>query len=455
MKKIEMTQGSLWKNILLFSVPLMLTQVLEVLFNLSDVAVVGKFASYQALGSVGSTTMLVTLFTGFLIGLGAGVNVAVARALGSGNDRETEQTVHSSFVICTAMGLAVGLVCWIFARPMLVALNTKDELLEGAVLYLRLYALGLPANALYNCGNGIMSAAGDTKRPLIYLSIAGALNVALNLFFVIGLHMAADGVALASSIAQWVSAGLIVIHLLRSTDSCRLEVRKLRIHRAVSKRILFIGVPSGMQNAIFAFANLFVQMGINSFDAVTVSGSAAAANADTLMFNMMAAFYTACASFVSRNWGAGNTGRILKSFYISMLYASLTGAFFGGLLVIFGRQFLGLFANEPEVIEAGMQRLRIMGCSFFVAPFMDASIAASRGIGRSIVPTVIVIMGSCVFRVIWVYTVFAYFHTIPSLYLLYVFSWTITGTVEYIYFRRSYKKCLTEGAPPAVPSAQN
>ena len=164
MKKIEMTQGSLWKNILLFSVPLMLTQVLEVLFNLSDVAVVGKFASYQALGSVGSTTMLVTLFTGFLIGLGAGVNVAVARALGSGNGRETEQTVHSSFVICTAMGLAVGLVCWIFARPMLVALNTKDELLEGAVLYLKLYALGLPANALYNCGNGITECNSITKR---------------------------------------------------------------------------------------------------------------------------------------------------------------------------------------------------------------------------------------------------------------------------------------------------
>ena len=444
MKQVEMTRGSLWKSILLFSLPLMLTQVLEVLFNLSDVAIAGKYAynTYVALGAVGSTTTLVSLFTGLLIGMGAGVNVAVARWLGIGDDENVERTTHSSLLICLGLGVLVCLICVFFAEPMLRLLNTKEEFLPGAVLYLRIYALGLPGMGIYNCGNGILSATGDTKRPLVYLSVAGVLNVILNLVFVIGCRMSAEGVAIASAIAQWVSAALIFVHLLRRKDACRLELRKLRIHKMAAKRILMIGIPSGMQNAIFAVANLFVQAGLNSFDEITVSGAAAAANADTLIFNMMAAFYTACASFVSRNWGAGQKDRIRKSYYISMLYAFLAGAIFGGLMLLFGRQFLYLFASEEAVIDAGMDRLRIMAFSYGFGALMDASIAASRGLGKSIVPTVMVIMGSCVFRVIWIYTVFAYFHTVPSLYLLYIFSWVITGIAEFLYFRASYKKCL-------------
>ncbi len=445
MKQIEMTRGSLWKNILLFSLPLMLTQVLEVLFNLSDVAIAGKYAynTYVALGAVGSTTTLVSLFTGLLIGMGAGVNVAVARWLGIGDEESVEHTTHSSLLLCLGMGLVTCLICVCFAEPMLRLLNTKEDFLPGAVLYLRIYALGLPGMGIYNCGNGILSATGDTKRPLVYLSVAGVLNVILNLVFVIGCRMSAEGVAIASAIAQWVSAGLIFVHLLRRRDACRLELRKLRIHRMAAKRILMIGIPSGMQNAIFAVANLFVQAGLNSFDEITVSGAAAAANADTLIFNMMAAFYTACASFVSRNWGAGRKDRILKSYYISMLYAFLAGAIFGGLMLLLGRQFLYLFASEEAVIDAGMDRLRIMAFSYGFGALMDASIAASRGLGKSIAPTVMVILGSCVFRVIWIYTVFAFFHTVPSLYLLYIFSWVITGIAEFLYFRATYKKCLT------------
>lgn len=437
---IEMTTGSLWKNILLFSLPLMLTQVLEVLFNLSDVAIAGKFADYRALGAVGSTTLLVSLFTGLLIGIGSGVNVAVAHGLGLRDGEQVEKTVHTSFLICAAAGIILLLICNLLARPMLALLNTKPELIDGATLYLKIYAFGMPAMALYNFGNGVLSATGDTKRPLIYLSVAGVLNVILNLVFVIGCRMSAEGVAIASAIAQWVSAVLIVVHLLRRKDACRLSMRQLRLHKAAVKRILMIGVPSGLQNAIFALANLFVQAGLNSFDEITVSGAAAAANADTLVFNMMAAFYTACASFVSRNWGAGHKERILKSYHICMLYGIFTGAIFGAMMLLFGRQFLSLFANEPAVIDAGMDRLRIMAFSYAVAPLMDNSIAASRGIGKSIIPTIVVIMGSCVFRVVWIYTVFAYFHTVPSLYLLYIFSWFITGVAEFFYFRISYKK---------------
>ena len=393
---------------------------------------------------MGSTTTLVSLFTGLLIGLGGGVNVSVARGLGMGSDEDVEHTNHSSLLICLAAGVLTCLVCVFFAEPMLRLLNTKEEFLPGAVLYLKLYALGLPAMGIYNCGNGILSATGDTKRPLIYLSVAGVLNVLLNLFFVIGCNMSAEGVAIASAIAQWVSAILIMIHLLHRKDCCRICLNKLRFHRLASKRVLLIGVPSGLQNAIFAVANLFVQAGLNSFDEITVSGAAAAANADTLVFNMMAAFYTACASFVSRNWGAGRNERIRKSYYISMLYASIVGAVAGVLLLVLGRQFLGFFADKPEVIDAGVDRLRIMAFSYFIAPLMDASIAASRGLGRSVAPTVMVIMGSCVFRVVWIYTVFAFFHTITSLYLLYIVSWIITGVAEAIYFRITYKKCVLQ-----------
>ena len=340
-----MTSGSLWKNILLFSLPLMGSQVLEVLFNLSDVAVVGRFADYMALGAVGSTTLLVTLFTGILIGMGAGVNVRVAHELGAENRKGTEETIHTSLLLCAIAGLLVCVVCLLFSGQMLSMINTKPELMDQAVLYMKIYALGMPAMAVYNFGNGVLSARGDTKRPLIYLSIAGVINVLLNLFFVIVCHMAAAGVATASAIALYISAALVMIHLLRRKDECRVSLRKLRLHPKACKAVLLLGIPTGLQNGIFAIANLFVQTGVNSFDAVTVSGNAAAANADSLIYNVMFAFYTACASFIGQNWGAGNKKRMLKTYGISLTYAFIAGAILGGLLLVFGPQFLSLFAT--------------------------------------------------------------------------------------------------------------
>ena len=438
-----MTSGSLWKNILLFSLPLMGSQVLEVLFNLSDVAVVGRFADYLALGAVGSTTLLVTLFTGILIGMGAGVNVRVAQELGAGNRKGTEETIHTSLLLCAIAGLLVCIICLLFSGQMLAMMNTKPELIDQAVLYMKIYALGMPAMAVYNFGNGVLSARGDTKRPLIYLSIAGVINVLLNLFFVIVCHMAAAGVATASAISLYVSAFLVMSHLLRRTDDCKVSLRKIRLHPKACKAVLLLGIPTGLQNGIFAIANLSVQAGVNSFDAVMVSGNAAAANADSLIYNVMFAFYTACASFIGQNWGAGNQKRMLKSYGISITYAFIYGAILGVLLLIFGRQFLSLFATEPAVIDAGMQRIRIMGFSYAFSCFMDCSIAASRGIGKSIPPTIIIILGSCVFRVIWFYTVFAHFQTISSLYLLYIFSWGITGFAEVLFFAVSFRKIRT------------
>lgn len=438
-----MTSGSLWKNILLFSLPLMMTQVLEVLFNLSDVAIAGKFADYIALGAVGSTTLLVTLFTGFLIGMGAGVNVRAAHRLGAGDDDGVRMTVHSSLLVCSITGLIACLVCLFLAEPMLELLKTKSELLPSAVTYLKIYSLGMPAMAVYNFGSGILSACGETRRPLVYLSIAGALNIALNLFFVICCGMAADGVATASVISQYLSAALIVIHLARRKDCCALRPSRKYISRRACADVLMLGIPAGIQNAVFAVANLFVQTGVNHFDAMTVSGNSAAANADAIIFNVQAAIHTGCASFISRNRGAGDHSRMMKSYVVSLTYSFAAGAILGGLLMLFGHGFLSLFANDEAVISAGMERIYIMGWSYPIAAFMDCTIAAARGIGKTIVPTIMVIMGSCVFRVAWVYTIFAYFQTITSLYLLYSFSWAITAAAEMAYFLTVSRKLKT------------
>lgn len=315
---IQMTEGSLYKNILLFSIPLIFSQLLQVLFNIADVAVVGKFSSAAALGSVGSTTTLVSLFTAFLIGLGNGVNVRVAQYLGARQEESTRNCVHTSLILCTLMGLLISGLCLLLATPLLELLKTEEDLLAGAVLYFRIYALGMPALGIFNFGNAVLSATGDTRRPLLYLTIAGILNILLNLFFVIVCGMAAEGVALASVISQYVSAILVLGHMARLSGSCRLELRALRLHREEIGRILGLGIPSGVQNAVFAIANLFIQVGVNSFDSVVVSGNAAAVNVDNVIYNVMAAFYTACSTFMGQNWGAGKPDRMHKSYYISL-----------------------------------------------------------------------------------------------------------------------------------------
>ena len=442
----DLTKGSLVKKILIFSVPLIISNLLQVLFNMADVAVVGQFAGPMALGSVVSTTTLVAMFTGFLIGLSGGINVLVALHFGAKNKENLSQTIHSAAIVSLLTGVALLLIGVGFSKGILEILQTKPELIDGAVLYIRIYFLGMPAMAIYNFGNAVFSAVGDTKRPLRYLLLAGVLNVILNLFFVIVCHMDVAGVALASAISQYVSAILIVIALLRTTEIYGLKVSKLRLSKDKAMDILRIGMPAGMQNAIFQIANLFIQVGVNSFSATMVAGNSAAANADALVYDVMAAFYTACGSFMGQNYGAGRKDRILKSYFVSLAYSFGIGLVMGVTLVCFGNQFLSLFTKDAAVMEAGMRRLTIMGFSYCVSAFMDATIAASRALGKSLAPTIIVIMGSCVFRIIWVYTVFAHFKTIPSLYLLYVFSWSITALAEIIYFVGVYRKKMREFA---------
>ena len=436
----NLTEGPLGRQILVFSLPLVLSNLLQAVFNMTDIAVVGRFAGSQALGSVGSTTIFITLMTGFLIGLGGGVNVLVARFYGAEHPKDVERSVHSALLVCLAAGVLLLAVGVAFSPVLMRLLGTKPDLIDGAILYLRIYFLGMPAMAVYNFGNGVFSAVGNTRKPLVYLTIAGVLNVLLDMFFVIVCKMSVAGAALATILTQYLSAFLILRALAR-TDGCYgLRREKLQLDPAMTRSILELGVPAGCQNAIFALANLFIQASINTFDTVVVSGNAAAANADPLVYDVMAAFYTACASFMSQNYGAGKPERVKRSYFISLGYSFGIGAVLGLSLVLFGQTFLSLFTTEPAVAEAGMQRLVIMWLSYPISALMDCTSAASRGLGRTIVPTFIVIMGSCVFRVIWVYTVFAFFGTLLSLYLLFVCSWTITAIAEGIYFVRVYRE---------------
>lgn len=435
----DLTEGSLVKKILLFSLPLIASNLLQVLFNMADIAVVGQFAGSGALGSVGSTTTLVAMFTGFLIGVSSGINVLVALHYGAKDKNGLIQTVHSALIVSVIAGLLLMAVGMGFSETILKTLNTKEELLDGAVLYMQIYCLGMPAMAVYNFGNAVFSAVGDTKRPLFYLSLAGVLNLGLNLILVIVFHLDVAGVAIASAASQYVAGGLILAALFKSREDYGLRRVDMKLTRSKALSIVKIGLPAGMQNAIFQIANLFIQAGVNSFSATMVAGNAAAANADALVYDVMAAFYTACGSFMGQNYGAGKKDRVLKSYFISLAYSFGIALLMGAALVGFGEAFLSLFTREPEVVAAGMYRLTIMGLSYCVSAFMDCTIAANRALGKSLVPTVIVIMGSCVFRIIWVNTIFAHFHTIPSLYLLYVFSWTITAVAEILYFVSIYR----------------
>lgn len=426
----------------MFSIPLALSSLLQVLFNMSDIAVVGHFAGPLALGSVGSCATLVTLFTGLLIGMGGGINAIAARFMGAGDNDKVKKTVHTSLILSLIYGIIVMILGLIFARSILAIIGTKDELMDGAVLYMMVYLTGTPAMAIYNFGNGILSAKGDSRRSLYYLLSAGILNIVLNLFFVIVCNMSVLGVALASSISQYLSAFLVILHMFRAKANYSISLKELRIEPQIFKSIALLGITSGLQNAIFSVANLFIQSAVNTFDTTMVEGNSAAANADALIYDIMNAFYIACTTFIAQNYGAGNRDRVMKTYKVCLMYSFGIAFVLGILLQLFGRQFLMLFTSEQEVIEAGLLRLRIMAFSYCFSSFMDNSIAASRGFGKTVLPTVVVILGSCVFRIIWIYTIFAHFRTIPSLYLLYIFSWTITAAIETVIFLGYAKKLL-------------
>ena len=439
-RSIEMTTGSLWRNILLFSLPLMLTQVLEVLFNLSDVAIAGKFAGYVALGAVGSTTLLVSLFTGLLIGMGAGVNVAIARSLGLGDDEQLERTLHTSFLICACAGLLVCLVCAGLAGPMLRMLHTKDELIDSAVSYLRIYALGLPAMAIYNFGNGVLSASGDTKRPLIYLSVAGAVNVALNLFFVIVCKLDVAGVAIATVISQCISASLVLRCMVKDTGPLHLDLKKMRLHPQAMRQILRIGLPAGFQGILFSLSNVVIQSSVNTFGEVIMAGNSAAANIEQFVYVSMNAMYQATISFTSQNYGAGKKKRMDRVLVDCMILSVIVAVTLGGGANLFGPQLLHIYTTEADVIACGTEILLYTTLTYFLCGIMDLIPGALRGMGHSAVPMILSIIGTVGTRIFWIYWVFPMHRSLMVLFLSYPASWTVTILLQAVCFYFVRKK---------------
>lgn len=440
MKQLNLTAGPLGSGIFIFSLPLIFSNVLQVLFNLADVAVAGRFAGPLSLGAVGSTPQVIFFMVGILQGLGGGVNVIAAYHAGANQKKDLEETVKTSFFVCLGFGFLMMFLGVFFATGVLELLKTKEELIELASCYLKIYVLGLPAGAVYNWGNALLSAVGDTKRPLIYLSFAGIINVVLNLIFVIVFKMDVKGVAWASVISQYISAILIFAAVLRGYGDLKFDLKHPFVKMNKVQRILKIGLPAGLQNSIFAFANMFIQYGVNSFDSMTVAGISASSQADPLCYEMMAAFYAACASFIGQNHGAGKPDRVKKTFWLCMLYSFFAALIFSIVLWIFRIPFMKLFTDNEAVIQGGLARIKIMCLTYSCSCLMDNTIAACRGLGHTFVPSIVVSVGSCLFRILWIYTIFRYFGTINSLFSLYFVSWTITGIAEMFYFKKIFKK---------------
>lgn len=436
--EIDMTHGPILKKLLLFTVPLILSSILQLLFNAADVVVVGRFAQQGdlCLAAVGSTGSLTSLIVNMFVGLSVGTNVVAARAWGSGDHKAMEDSVHTSMLVSIVSGVILAVVGVIGARVFLEWMNTPGEVIDLSSLYLRIYFAGMPANMIYNFGSAILRSVGDTRRPLIYLIIAGVLNVILNLFFVIVLHMDVEGVALATIISQAVSATLVVICLMRSEGGLRLTLKKLRIAGNMLKEIARIGLPAGFQGVLFSISNVMIQSSINAFGATVMAGSSAAGNLEGFVYVGMNAFHQAAVSFSSQNLGAGEYKRIWRIAVVCQVCVTVVGLLMGLGVWFFGSELLRIYTTSQEVVNAGLVRLSYVCLPYALCGMMDVMTGSLRGIGYSVTPMLVSILGICVFRVAWIATVckLPACSDIDFVYLSYPISWIITLIAHTICF---------------------
>lgn len=442
---IDMCNGSILPKLLRFAIPLMCSSILQLLFNAADVVVVGQCCGDDSLAAVGSTTSLINLLTNLFIGLSVGANVLVARYYGAKEKKHLHEVVHTAVALSLISGVILTVFGVIFTKQILVWMQTPTDVLELATVYLRIYFAGMVATMLYNFCSSILRAVGDTKRPLYYLLFAGVINVVLNLFFVMVCDMDVAGVGLATVISQFISAGLIVKCLIREQASYRLFVRNIRLHTKYVGKILRIGLPAGLQGTVFSLSNVVIQSSINSFGSVVMAGNAAAGSVEGFVYMGMNAFHQAAVSFVSQNVGAGRFDRINKIALRTMLCVIATGVIMGGLTVLFGPQLLGFYSKENNVIDVGMTRLQIVCGFYFLCGMMDVMVGILRGLGYSVMPMIVSLIGACGLRLLWIFTIFQVeeYHTPLMLYLSYPVTWTITVIVHTICFfivRKRYPK---------------
>lgn len=438
--EMDLCSGPLLSKILLFSLPLIFSGVLQLLFNATDIIVVGKFAGSNAMAAVGSTTSLFNLLVNFFIGISVGANVLVARYYGEKNYDSVQQTVQTALLTGLFGGALLVVLGVVLARPMLTLMSTPDEVIDQAVLYMKLYFIGMPASMVYNFGAAVLRAVGDTRRPLYFLMAAGVMNVFGDLLFVCVLGMGVAGTAIATVLSQCVSAGLTVLCLVRSDGMCRLDLHRLRFYRDKFARIMQTGLPAGMQSVIFNISNVLIQASINSFGAVTVAANTAAGNIEGFVYISMNSLYQTSISFTSQNLGAKNYRRIDQTLVRCLCIVTVIGLVLGNGAYLLGNHLLRIYSDDPQVISFGMERLMVVSVTYFLCGIMDVLAGVIRGLGYSILPTIVSLIGACLLRIVWIFTVFRVLHTQFILYASYPISWVVTIIAHFICYLIVRKK---------------
>lgn len=443
--EIDMCTGPLLKKMLFFAIPLMCSSILQLLFNAVDIIVVGQFAGEHSMAAVGATSSLISLLVNFFVGISIGVNVLVSKYWATNKEKLVSETVHTAILVAGICGILLMTIGMTIAPIILGWMGTPKEILDLAVVYVRVYFIGIPATLLYNFSAAILRSIGDTKRPMVYLIIAGISNVVLNLFFVVVLHWGVFGVALATAISQILSAIFILRSLMHEESMIRLEIKKLQFSKERFLGILRIGLPAGIQSSLFNVANVTVQSSVNMFGATVVAGNSAAANIGSFIYASMEAFSQASLTFTSQNIGAGKYKRLNRVLFTALGCVTVTGLTVGIGSYLFGEQLLSLYSGNSKVIAAGMVRLSIVATTYVLCGIMNVLVGALRGMGYATFPMIVSLMGSCIFRIVWLQTIFRLeqFHKIETVYVVYPISWILTivaHVVTYLVVRKNIIK---------------
>lgn len=451
--ELDMIHGSMIPKVAAFAVPLMLTSVLQLLYNAADVIVVGRFAGQESLAAVGSTAALINLIVNVFLGLSVGTNVVAANYYGAGDYKNTQETVHTSITVSVIAGFITGAIGLIFGGTFLSWMGSPDDVLPLATRYIRIYFLGMPFNMLYNFGAAVLRAVGDTRRPLYFLSIAGVVNIILNLVFVINFKMGVAGVAWATIISQMISAVLVILCLIRTDGFVHLNLKSLRIRMDKLLAIARIGLPAGFQGACFSISNVLIQSTVNAYGSVTIAGNSAASNIEGFIYASMNAFHQAAITFASANMGAGENGRIRKALGACTFWVVTVGVVLGAIAFLLMPQLLSIYSTDADVIAAGMIRMRIITTTYFLCGTMDVLCGIMRGIGAAVVPMVVSIMGACVFRIFWIYAILPMHSTLTMLYISYPVSWVLTAAVHLVCLIFLLRRFPVKANRPELPQS--
>ena len=430
--EIDMCHGPLFGKIIRFSIPLMLSGILQLLFNAADIIVVGRFVGSTALAAVGSTSSLINLLINLFIGFSVGANVLVARFHGAGRDDEVNETVHTAITLSMISGIFLLILGVTVTRTLLIWMGSPDDVLDQSSLYLKIYFLAMPATLLYNFGSSILRAVGDTKRPLFYLVTAGIINVCFNLFFVIVCHLGVAGVGLATVIAEYISAALIIRCLMRSQGCCHLDLHQLGIVKGKLRQIMQIGLPAGMQGVVFSLSNVLIQSSINSFGSTAMAGNTASMNIENFIYISMNTFQQTAMSFTSQNYGAGKWKRMDKVLRNCILLSVVVSLILGGGSYLFGPELLKIYTSDPKVIQCGMEILLYTTVTYFMCGLMDLFPGALRGMGYSAIPMLLSIIGTVGTRIVWIFMIFPRHRSLDVLFISYPASWLITIILQVI-----------------------